>query len=147
MSSDSLGRGPVPPGFWRLNPERSQLLSPKIMILWIIENGEDGLLWVAVETNPEGVAHVLTWRGRYGGPPAPVVGAGVEARLTCPASEGIRTEGEFAGIGTFVEYCTLESDGKRLVCRGQVNTGDGVRTYLEDFDWQGESPHAELLGR
>lgn len=142
MSSDSVGHGPIPPGVWRLNTERSQLLSPKTMTLWIIENGEDGLLWVVVETNSEGATHVLTWRGRYGGPSAPVVGAGVDARLICPVNEGIKTEGEFTGIGTFVEYCTLESDGKRMVCRGEVKTDDGIRTYLEDFDWQGASPHA-----
>ncbi|HEY2685781.1 MAG TPA: hypothetical protein VGI93_19880 [Steroidobacteraceae bacterium] len=142
MNSDKVRPGPIPPGVWRLNPERSQLLAPKTMTLWIIENGEQGLLWVAVETSPQGQTHVLTWRGRYGGPAAPVVGAGVEARLTCALNEGIRTEGEFAGLGTFVEFCTLESDGRRMVCRGEVQTNDGVRTYLEDFDWQGASPHA-----
>jgi len=142
MSPDAVARGPIPAGLWRLNQERSRLLSPKSMTLWIIENGEQELLWVAVESHPERGTQVLSWRGRYGGPPAPVVGGGVEARLTCAARDGIRTEGEFAGVGAFVEHCTLEAGGKRMVCRGELNTADGrIQTYLEDFDWHGESPH------
>jgi len=134
-------RGPIPAGLWHLNPSRSRLLSPKAMTLWIVRNDGEELLWVAVETHPAGDTQVLSWRGRYGGPPTQVHGAGIEARLTCPAEAGIRTEGEFPGIGTFVEYCTLEAGGTRMVCRGEVTTRDGVQTYLEDFDWQGDSPH------
>ena len=135
-------RGPIPPGLWRLNAERSELLAPKAMTLWIIENNEDHLLWIAVETDPAGVTQVLTWRGRYGGPPTSVHGAGVQARLTCARDEGIRTQGEFNGIGSFIEHCTLEPGGKRMVCRGEIKTETGIRTYLEDFDWQGASPHS-----
>jgi len=133
--------GPIPTGIWRLNPERSKLLSPKAVTLWIVENHADRLCWVAVETTPERSAHVVSWQGHYGGPPAECVGAGISARLTSSFGEGIRTEGEFPGIGSFVESCTLETDGKRLICRGEVKTADGMRTYIEDFDWLGESPH------
>lgn len=134
--------GPIPTGIWRLNPGRSKLLSPKSLTLWIVENGDDRLSWVAVETNPERGTHVISWQGRYGGPPAECVGAGVSARLTCSPPEGIRTEGEFPGIGSFVETCTLDASGKRMICRGEVKTPQGVRTYIEDFDWLEESPHS-----
>jgi hypothetical protein len=133
--------GPIPPGIWRLNIERSKLLSPKAMTLWIVENYEDRLCWVAVETTPECSAHIVSWQGQYGGPPAECVGAGISARLTSSFDEGIRTEGEFPGIGSFVECCTLEPDGKRMICRGEVKTPAGMQTYIEDFDWLGASPH------
>jgi hypothetical protein len=133
--------GPIPTGIWRLNLERSKLLSPKAVTLWIVENYEHRLCWVAVETTPERSAHVVSWRGEYGGPPAECVGTGISARLTSSFEEGIRTEGEFHGIGSFVESCTLEADGRRMICRGEVKTLDGVLTYIEDFDWLGESPH------
>jgi hypothetical protein len=134
--------GPIPTGIWRLNPGRSKLLSPKSLTLWIVENRDDRLSWVAVETNPERGTHVISWQGLYGGPPAECVGAGVSARLTGSPPEGIRTEGEFPGIGTFVETCTLDASGKRMICRGKVNTSQGVQTYIEDFDWLGDSPHS-----
>jgi hypothetical protein len=130
----------IPTGIWRLNLERSKLLSPKAVTLWIVENYEDRLCWVAVETTPERSAHIVSWQGQYGGPPAECVGAGISARLTSSFDEGIRTEGEFPGIGSFVEFCTLE-DGKRMICHGEVKTPNGMQSYLEDFDWVGESPH------
>jgi hypothetical protein len=133
--------GPIPTGIWRLNLERSKLLSPKAVTLWIIENCEGRLCWVAVESTPERSAHVVSWQGQYGGPPAECVGAGISARLTSSFAGGIRTEGEFPGIGSFVESCTLETSGKRMICRGEVTTPNGKQTYIEDFDWLGESPH------
>jgi hypothetical protein len=111
------------------------------MTLWIIRNTDEELTWVAVETDSSHVTKVLTWSGRYGGTPQVVVGAGIEARLTCWAQEGIRTEGEFPGIGPFAEMCRLVDGGKRMICSGKVTTPKGVLTYLEDFDWFGESPH------
>jgi hypothetical protein len=137
---------PIPAGIWRLNLERSKLLSPKAVTLWIVENYEDRLCWVAVETTPERSAHIISWQGHYGGPPAECVGAGISARLTSSFDEGIRTEGEFPGIGSFVESCALE-DGKRMICHGKVKTPNGMLTYIEDFDWIGESPHRLELGR
>ena len=133
--------GPIPTGIWRLNAGRSKLLSPKSSTLWIVENREDRLSWVAVETSPERGTYVISWQGRYGGPAAQCAGAGISARLTCSPPEGIRTEGEFPGIGTFVETCTLDATGKRMICRGEVNTPQGLQTYIEYFDWLGESPH------
>src|SRR5580700_3119665 len=123
----------IPTGLWKLNLERSRLLSPKCLTLWIVENRDDQLCWVAVETTPERGVHVVSWQGRYGGPPAECMGAGISARLTGSAVEGIRTEGEFPGIGSFIETCRLESGGKRMICHGEVNTPQGVQTYLEDF--------------
>jgi hypothetical protein len=139
-ATKTLG-GRVPAGIWRLNVERSKTLSPKSMTLWIIKNSGDELTWVAVETNPEQQIQVVSWSGRYGGPPATVVGAGIEARLTSSPDEGIRTEGEFPGLGPFVEVCTLTDDGQRMICKGQVTTPQGVQSYYEDFEWLGESPH------
>ena len=139
-ATNKLG-GRVPAGIWRLNVERSKTLSPKSMTLWIVKNSGDELTWVAVETNPEQQTQVVSWSGRYGGPPAMVVGAGIEARLTSTPNEGIRTEGEFPGLGPFVEVCTMTSDGQRMICEGQVTTPQGVQGYYEDFEWLGESPH------
>lgn len=133
--------GPIREGLWVLNEARSSTLAPKSMTLWIIRNTDEELTWVAVETDSAGVTKVLTWRGRYGGEAQVVVGAGIKARLTCEAREGIRTEGEFPGIGPFVEMCTLVDGGERMLCKGEVTTAGGVRTYLEDFDWFGASPH------
>jgi hypothetical protein len=28
-----------------------------------------------------------------------------------------------------------------MICRGEVKTDAGTQTYIEDFDWFGESPH------
>jgi hypothetical protein len=133
--------GRVPAGIWQLNLERSKTLSPKSMTLWIVKNSGDELTWVAVETNPAQQTQVLSWNGRYGGPPAVVAGAGIEARLTCTPEEGIRTEGEFPGLGPFVEFCRLTDDGKRMICEGHVTTPNGAQNYLEDFEWFGHSPH------
>jgi hypothetical protein len=124
-----------------LNEVRSKTLTPKSVTLWIIKNSNEELIWAAVETNSSRVTKVLTWSGRYGGIPQVVTGAGIEARLTCEAKEGIRTEGEFPGIGHFVEMCRLVDGGKRMLCSGKVATPAGVQTYIEDFDWLGESPH------
>lgn len=133
--------GPIPAGVWVLNEARSKTLEPKSATLWIIKNTHEELTWVAVETNPSHGTKVLTWSGRYGGAAQVVVGAGIEARLTSKAHEGIKTEGEFPGIGAFVETCKLVDGGKRMLCSGKVTTPTGVRTYIEDFDWFGESPH------
>ena len=138
---DSSG-GPVPVGVWTLNIKRSQTLSPKSLTLWILTNTPTELTWVAVETDPEQQTKVTSWSGRYGGPPQVVVGAGIEARLTCEFKDGIRTEGEFPGLGSFVEICTLAEGGQRMICKGQVTSANGIQTYLEDFEWFGKSPHA-----
>jgi hypothetical protein len=124
--------GPIPPGVWVLNEARSKTLTPKSVTLWIIKNSNEELIWAAVETNSSRVTKVLTWSGRYGGIPQVVTGE---------AKEGIRTEGEFPGIGRFVEMCRLVDGGKRMLCSGKVATPAGVQTYIEDFDWLGESPH------
>lgn len=133
--------GPIPAGVWVLNEARSQTLASKSMTLWIIRNTTEELTWVAVETDSARNTKVLTWSGRYGGVPQVVIGAGIEARLTCEAREGIQTEGDFPGLGPFVETCRLVDGGRRMLCTGKVTTSAGVQTYLEDFDWFGESPH------
>lgn len=139
---ESSSMGPIPAGIWRLNESRSRLLSTKAMTLWILQNDDQELAWVAVETNSERVTQVISWRGRYGGPPAKTAGAAaIEARLTSARHEGIRTEGEFPGMGSFVEVCTLSEGGRRMICKGEITTPTGVQHYLEDFDWVSESPH------
>jgi hypothetical protein len=133
--------GLIPAGIWKLDVASSQLLSPKTMTLWIIKNTIAELQWVAVETNAERRTSVHSWHGRYGGEPAVVTGAGIQARLTSAATEGIRTEGEFPGLGHFVEFCRLSADGRRMICDGEVSTDHGRQTYREEFDWFSGSPH------
>jgi hypothetical protein len=135
-------RGPIPAGIWKLNTVSSQLLAPKTMTLWIIQNTADELKWVAVETNAEHQTAIHSWQGRYGGEASVVAGAGIKARLTSTVTEGIRTEGEFPGIGRFVEFCRLSDDGRRMICEGEVSTDRGPQTYREEFDWFSDSPHA-----
>src|SRR2546421_413145 len=135
-------RAPIPAGIWTLNTARSKLLSPKTMTLWIIHNTADELKWVAVETNAQHQTSINSWQGRYGGDAAVVTGAGIKARLTSTAMEGIRTEGEFPGLGRFVEFCRLSEDGRRMICDGEVTTEKGLQKYREDFDWFSDSPHA-----
>jgi len=135
-------RGPIPAGIWRLNTARSRLLSPKTLTLWIVQNTADELKWVAVETNAQRQTSINSWQGRYGGEAAVVAGAGIKARLTSKPVEGIRTEGEFPGLGRFVEFCTLSDDGRRMICDGEVSTDHGLQTYREEFDWFSDSPHA-----
>jgi hypothetical protein len=137
--------GPIPVGIWRLNPRRSQLLSPKALTLWIIRNDDQELVWVAVETTAEQSERIVAWRGRYDGSPGTCTDAALSARLIANARKGIHTEGEFSGIGAFSEVCTLTADGRRMVCHGQVQTAAGTRAYLEDFDWVGPSPHEPAL--
>jgi len=133
--------GPIPVGIWRLNVARSQLLAPKALTLWIVRNDDRELVWVAVESTPEESCRIVTWRGPYDGSPGTCSDAAIRARLTSAACNGIHTEGEFCGLGTYSEVCTLEDDGRRMVCRGQVQTASGAQAYLEDFDWVGPSPH------
>lgn len=143
---ESSEGGTIPTGIWVLNEARSQTLEPKSLTLWIIKNTETDLSWVAVETNAAEVTKVITWSGQYGGAPQVVVGAGIEARLTSNAKDGIQTEGEFPGIGAFVETCRLVDGGKRMLCNGRVTTPAGIKTYIEDFDWFGKSPHPVSSG-
>jgi len=139
MSTESSG--PIPAGIWKLDTARSQLLAQKTMTLWIVENTVDELKWVAVETNAQRQTSVHSWQGRYGGEAAVVAGAGIKARLTSTAMEGIRTEGEFPGLGRFIEFCRLSADGRRMVCDGEVLTDRGCQTYREEFDRFSDSPH------
>jgi len=144
MQPERVSR-PIPAGIWKLNPQRSQLLAPKTMTLWIVQNTAEELKWVAIETNSQQQTSINSWQGRYGGDPATVAGAGIKARLTSTAAEGIRTEGEFPGLGRFVEFCRLSEDGKRMICEGRVSTAQGTQEYREDFDWLAESPHALVV--
>ena len=137
--------GPIPVGIWRLNQGRSKLPSPKALTLWIVRNDDQELVWVAVETTPRESNRIVTWKGRYDGSPGTCTDAAIRARLTSAARNGIHTEGEFSGVGTFSEICILGADGRRMVCRGQVQTASGIQTYLEDFDWVGPSPHESAL--
>jgi hypothetical protein len=139
-----MSPGPIPVGIWRLNEQRSTLLSPKALTLWIIRNDDQELVWVAVENTPQENNRIVTWRGRYDGSPGTCSDAALRARLTSAARDGVHTEGEFCGIGAFKEVCTLADDGRRMICRGQVQTADGTQIYVEDFDWVGPSPHGAV---
>jgi len=137
---EANGKRPIPTGIWRLDATRSKLLAAKTMTLWIIKNTDAELAWVAVESDAHNDARVISWRGAYNGPSAKCNGTDIEARLTGAASEGIRTEGTFPGVGTFTEMCTL-SDNGRMICSGQVATPNGMLEYLENFEWICASPH------
>jgi hypothetical protein len=133
-------RGVVPEGIWVLDEERSRMLVPASVTLWIIRDDGERLIWVGVETNVSGEVAVKTFNGLYGGPPAVVSGSGFIVSLSSPAPRTIRVEGEIPDMGPFSETSITSENGRQLRVNGEVRAADGVKSWYEEFNWVGPTP-------
>jgi hypothetical protein len=131
-------RGVIPEGMWVLNQTRSQTLAPGKQTLWIVKDNGEHVVWVSVNTDPQGMVRVISWDGAYGGPPSPVVGTPMVTQLAAPAPGKLHNFGQITGMGPYSEDCDVGP--KLFVCKGQVMTPEGVRRWTDDFDWVGPSP-------
>lgn len=142
LPAAALAAGNIPTGLWVLDLERSKPLErPASQVMWLIKDDGAHMVWVVVATDAQGRAKVNSWDGAYDGPPAPVSGTPMTARLTSPAPGRIHNFGDISGVGPYVEDCQVTEAGKRFVCRGQVTAPDGVHPWLEDYRWAGPTPH------
>lgn len=133
-------RGIIPEGIWILDEARSRMLVPASVILWIIRDDGERLVWVVVETNAKGDISIKSFDGAYGGEPAVVSGSGFVASLSSPAPRTVRVEGEIPGMGPFKETDVISADGHRMCVNGEVEAGDEVKSWYEEFNWQGPIP-------
>jgi hypothetical protein len=134
--------GIIPEGIWVLDEERSRMLFPASVTLWIIRDDGERLVWVVVETNASGEVSVKTFNGLYGGPPAVVHGSGFIVSLSSPAARTVRVEGEIPNMGPFSETDVVSEDGRQMRVNGEVHTADGVKSWYEEFNWAGHAPAA-----
>jgi hypothetical protein len=133
--------GNIPVGIWRLNRERSSQLAPADQILWIIKDDGAQLIWVMVSTEEQGNIRVHSWQGAYDGDPVRVEGSGIVSRISSSSPGTLQSRGTIEGMGSYSEDCTVMSEDRRFVCRGQVTSSDGaVHRWVDDFDWVSESP-------
>ncbi|PEQ13605.1 hypothetical protein B2G71_04540 [Novosphingobium sp. PC22D] len=133
--------GIIPAGIWVMDEARSRKLTPGSLSLWVLRDDGDQLVWVSVETDSEGRIAVHSFDGRYGGPPTTVLGNGFVVSLTSPAPRRIQVTGDIPGMGAFRELSEVSQDGRRMLVSGEVGSGGDVRTWYEEFNWQGPSPH------
>lgn len=134
-------RGPVlREGLWVLNQARSQKLDAGRQTLWIVKDDGDHVVWVSVERDPHGKVRISSWDGRYDGKPVAVTGTGMIAHLKSDAPGRLRNWGEIPGLGKYSEDCVISGGGKRLRCEGKVELADGVKTWVDDFDWRSPAP-------
>ena len=133
--------GIVPEGIWVLDQARSQKLVPSSHTLWVVKDDGEELVWVSVETGEDGTDKITSWTGRYGGEPTTVTGSGFVAGLRALGPNTMETYGEIPDMGPFTERCEVDSSGTSMICNGQVETEDGVVTWLEVFDLHSPSPH------
>lgn len=131
--------GTIPEGIWALNDERSQPLLPGRQTLWIIKDDGRSFVWVIVVINDQGV-QVLTNNGTYDGPPSDVTGAGMSVQTVATGPNSLKNYGKIKGVGDFFENCVVSPDGKRLVCKGEVNADGTIMPFVDDFDWFVENP-------
>ena len=130
-----MGKGVIPEGIWRLNVARSRKLNPAEHVLWIVRDDGRELAFVSIEVDAAREVKLSSWKGEYGGDPVEVTGTGMMAQVTSSRRGEIVTSGSMPGVGEFVERGEVLDGGRRLLCRGEVTTADGVLTYVEDFDW------------
>ncbi len=143
-ASDKRG-GIVPVGVWVLDQERSQKLAPCSHTLWVIKDDGKELTWVSIETGEDDIHKITSWTGQYGGGPSTVTGSGFVASLRAHGPDEMETYGEIPEMGPFSERCKVDPSGKSMTCNGQVETRDGVLTWLEVFNLHSPSPHLPLL--
>ncbi len=128
-------KGVIPEGVWVLNVARSRKLNPAEHTLWIVRDDGRRLAFVSVEVDPQGNVTLSTWNGEYNGAPVEVCGTGMIAQVKSSRAGEVVTSGLMPGLGEFVERGEVIDGGRRLLCHGEVETADGVLTYVEDFDW------------
>ena len=138
-----MGRGIIPEGIWVLDEERSRKLVPGSVTLWIIRDDGERLVWVVVETNHADEISIKSFDGRYGGEPAVVSGSGFVASLSSPGPRAIRVDGEIPDMGPFHEISTISEDGRQMRVNGEARAADGVKSWYEEFNWEGPSPAAK----
>jgi hypothetical protein len=138
--------GIVPEGIWVLDEARSRKLEPGRVILWIIRDDGERLVWVAVDTNEAGEISIKSFDGQYGGEPAVVSGSGFVVSLTSPGPRTVRVEGEIPNMGPFSETDVISEDGRQMRVNGEVRIGDEVKEWYEEFNWQGPIPGAKRGG-
>jgi hypothetical protein len=132
-----MSAGIIPEGIWVLDEARSRMLTPASVILWIIRDDGEQLVWVVVETNGAGEISIKSFDGRYGGDPAVVHGSGFVVSLSSPAPRTVRVEGEIPDLGPFHEIDRISEDGRQMRVNGEVQTPDGVKSWYEEFNWRG----------
>ena len=130
-------RGIIPEGIWVLDEARSRMLAPASVILWIIRDDGERLVWVVVETKAKGDISIKSFDGGYGGEPSVVTGSGFVVSLSSPAPRTVRVEGEIPGMGPFHETDVISEDGRQMCVNGEVQAADGVKSWYEEFNWRG----------
>lgn len=133
--------GIIPTGLWVMDEARSRKLSPAALTLWVVKDDGNQLVWVSVETDPQGKITVSSFDGIYGGPATTVQGNGFVVSLRSPAARCVEVSGEVPGMGPFVERSEISQDGRQMIVHGEVHDGTEKRTWYEEFNWQGPSPH------
>ncbi len=128
-------------GLWVLNQARSQKLNPGSQTLWIVKDDGDHVAWVSVERDPHNMVKISSWDGRYDGQPAEVIGTGMIARLKIEGPGRLHNWGEIPKLGKYSEDCVVSNGGKRMRCEGKVELADGVKTWVDDFDWHSPAPN------
>lgn len=133
--------GNIPEGMWVLNQERSNKFMPGTHTLWIIKDDGHRLVWVSVETDPKGQnLKVTSWDGVYGGAATEVKGSGMMTVISSPGKGRMLNQGEIPGLGSYEEDCTIMNEGRRMRCEFTLHTGEGSKTYIDDFDWFAAGP-------
>ena len=134
-------------GLWVLNQARSKKLTPGTQTLWIVKDDGDHMIWVSVERDLNNMVRVSSWDGRYDGQPVEVIGTGMIARLTSAGPGRMRSYGDIPKLGKYSEDCVVSSGGKRMRCEGRVEMADGIKTYIDDFDWLSLGPRCSGMAR
>ncbi len=127
-------------GIWKLNRARSAQLTPADQTLWVIRDDGKQLAWVIVSIDAQGHLAITSWNGMYGGKPAPVMGADMMSQISSSGPGRIQSRGEIQGLGPFSEECIVMDEGSRFVCHGEVQTREGARKWVDDFEWISGSP-------
>lgn len=147
MSEEARGTdanaGIIPTGVWVMDEARSRKLVPASLTLWVLRDDGEHLAWASVETEKDGKLAVHAFQGTYGGPPVTVQGSGFVVSLSSPGPRQVRVTGEVPGMGPFEETSEISADGRQMTVNGTVRTDDGEKTWYEEFNWTGPSPHLD----
>lgn len=136
------GAGIIPQGVWVLNLDRSKPLNKGRQTLWLIKDDGKHQVWTSVFIDDQHRALVVSYDGAYGGPPSPVTGTPMTTQIVATGANTLHNFGKIEGQGNYSENCTVSADRKRFRCEGRIETPQGVKVYVDDFDWYGENPPA-----